>query len=157
MLDGVADRDAEGEEEHLAAGEEDGAEDDVADRPAVLERAEDEHELADDVHGHADDGPQEVNDEEGYGLLEGESELGLEGADGDEEAEPENEEAGYAQELGEGQRVAERREGKEKGRTHSDSGVPSSANWNPTKPFMSRQVNIAATKPVYTAANHCER
>jgi len=40
-------------------------------------------------------------------------------------------------------------------RAHSDSGVPSSANWNPTKPLMSRQQKVAATRPVYTAANHC--
>jgi len=44
-------------------------------------------------------------------------------------------------------------EGKE--RTQSDSGVPSSANWKPTNPFMSKQVYADATRPVYTAANHC--
>ena len=39
-------------------------------------------------------------------------------------------------------------------RTQSDNGVPSSANWNPTKPLMRRQQYAAATKPVYEAANH---
>lgn len=39
-------------------------------------------------------------------------------------------------------------------RTHRESGVPSSANWKPTKPFMSIQQYAAATRPVYTAANH---
>ena len=41
--------------------------------------------------------------------------------------------------------------------THSDSGVPSSANWNPTKPLMRRQVYVPATRPVYIAANHCKQ
>lgn len=40
-------------------------------------------------------------------------------------------------------------------RTHSDRGVPSSANWKPTKALMRRQQYVQATKPVYTAANHC--
>lgn len=39
-------------------------------------------------------------------------------------------------------------------RTQSDNGVPSSANWKPTKPLMRRQQYAAATKPVYEAANH---
>jgi len=33
-------------------------------------------------------------------------------------------------------------------RTHNDNGVPSSANWNPTKPLISRQVYADATNPV---------
>lgn len=92
MLDGVADRDTEGKQEDLATSEEDGAEDDVADGPAVLEGTEDEYELGNDVHGDADDGPQEVDHEERHRLREGESELGFECADGDEHAEPEDEE-----------------------------------------------------------------
>jgi hypothetical protein len=93
MLNGVADRNAEGEQKDLAASEEDGAEDDVADGPAVLEGTEDEDELGDDVHGDADDGPQKVDHEERHRLREGESELAFEGADGDEHAEPKDEEA----------------------------------------------------------------
>ena len=38
--------------------------------------------------------------------------------------------------------------------TQSDRGVPSSANWNPTKPLIRRQQYVAATRPVYTAVNH---
>ena len=93
MLDGVANRDAEGEQEDLTTGEEDGAKDNVADGPAILEGTEDEDELGDDIHGDADDGPQKVDHEERHGLFERESELAFEGADGDEEAEPEDEEA----------------------------------------------------------------
>jgi len=37
-----------------------------------------------------------------------------------------------------------------------DNGVPSSANWKPTNPLMSKQQYAAATNPVYTAANHFE-
>lgn len=39
--------------------------------------------------------------------------------------------------------------------TQSDSGVPSSANWKPTKPLIRMQQYVAATRPVYIAANHC--
>ena len=35
--------------------------------------------------------------------------------------------------------------------------MPSSANWNPTNPFMSRQGHAAATRPVYIAANQVKR
>lgn len=40
--------------------------------------------------------------------------------------------------------------------TQRDNGVPSSANWKPTNPLMSKQQYAAATNPVYTAANHFE-
>ena len=38
--------------------------------------------------------------------------------------------------------------------TQSDRGVPSSANWNPTKPFNIRDQQRVHMTPVCTAANH---
>lgn len=32
--------------------------------------------------------------------------------------------------------------------TQSDKGVPSSANWKPTKPFNNRHQNVAHIKPI---------
>ena len=31
--------------------------------------------------------------------------------------------------------------------THNEAGVPSSANWKPTKPLTSKHQNMAVTKP----------
>ena len=53
MFDGVADRDAEGEQDDLSNGEEGGAEYDISDGPAVFEGSEDENELGDDVNDGA--------------------------------------------------------------------------------------------------------
>ena len=39
-------------------------------------------------------------------------------------------------------------------RTHGARGVPSSANWNPTKLFIRRQKYAAAMRPVQKDANH---
>jgi hypothetical protein len=61
MLDRVADSDAEREQEDLCDGEEGGAENDVTDRPAVVEGAEDEDELGNDVDDGADEGPEDVD------------------------------------------------------------------------------------------------
>ena len=62
MLDGVAYRDAEREQEDLPNGEEGDAEHDVANGPAILERLKDEHELRDSVYDNADHGPNQVYD-----------------------------------------------------------------------------------------------
>ena len=45
MLDSVAYRDAEREEDYLGDGKEGGAKDNVADRPSILEGAENKDEL----------------------------------------------------------------------------------------------------------------
>jgi hypothetical protein len=38
--------------------------------------------------------------------------------------------------------------------TQRDHGVPSSANWKPTKPFNNKHQNVALIKPTWTAVNH---
>lgn len=93
MFDGIANRYAEGEEQDLSTSIESCAEDDVADGPPVLEGAEDQDELRDDVDWNADERPDDVDDEErdGFGIVEP-KEL-LEGGDGDEERYSEDEEA----------------------------------------------------------------
>ena len=40
--------------------------------------------------------------------------------------------------------------------THMLSGVPSSANWNPTKPLSMSAQQTVHMRPVCTAANHCQ-
>lgn len=99
MLDRITDRRAKREEQHLATPEERRAEYDVANGPPVVEGTEDEDELGYDVDGDADEGPEEVDDEEGNGFGVVEAEFLFEGGDGDEEGDGEYEEAGYAEEL----------------------------------------------------------
>ena len=45
VLDGVADRDAEGEQDHLGDSEKCGSEHDISDGPTVFKRSEDENKL----------------------------------------------------------------------------------------------------------------
>lgn len=99
MLDRITDRRAKREEQHLATGEERCAEYDVANGPPIVEGAEDKNELGYDVDGDAEEGPDEVDDEEGDGFGIVKAELLLEGGDGDEEGDGEYEEAGYTEEL----------------------------------------------------------
>jgi hypothetical protein len=140
----------------LCNREECGAEDDVANRPAVIERAEDEHELRDSVDDGADERPEDVDDPECDGLGEAEAGEALEGRDGEEEGNAKDDQTRDAEELG--WDVSARFVGGGWGwRTQSERGVPSSANWKPTKPLMRRQQYAAAIKPVYTAANHWNR
>ena len=61
MLDGVADCDRKGEEDDLRNGEERSTEDNVANRPAVLEGSEDEDELRYNVDNAADKWPKDVD------------------------------------------------------------------------------------------------
>ena len=62
MVDVVADRDGEAKEDDLGDDVERGAEDDVANRPAVFKRAEDEKELGKDVDCGTNEWPEDVND-----------------------------------------------------------------------------------------------
>jgi hypothetical protein len=57
VLDGVADRDAKGKQKDLRRCKEQNTEDDAADGPAVVKRAEDEHELRDNVDGDTEEWP----------------------------------------------------------------------------------------------------
>lgn len=90
MLDRITYRHAKRKQQHHAARIKHRAKDDIADGPPVLERAEDEDELRDDVDGNADKWPEEVDDEQADGFGEAESELLLEGCDGDEERDAED-------------------------------------------------------------------
>ena len=58
----IADVYTESKEEHLPNGEERGAKDDVANRPSVVERAENENELKDDVYDGTNERPKNVYD-----------------------------------------------------------------------------------------------
>ena len=62
MLDSVADGDAERKQNDLGDGKEGGAEHDVADWPPVLQGAEDEDELGNDVNNGANERPEDVDD-----------------------------------------------------------------------------------------------
>jgi len=72
VFDGIANRYAESEEQDLSTSIESSAEDDVTDGPPVLEGAEDQDELRDDVDRNADERPDDVDDEErdGFGIVE---------------------------------------------------------------------------------------
>lgn len=99
VLDGVADSYAEGEEDDLSNSKEGGAEDDVANRPAVIERAQDEDELQHNVNDDADSGPDEVDDIERDRVGVGEPGEGFEGGDGDEERDTEESQTAQPQQL----------------------------------------------------------
>lgn len=96
MLDRVADVCAEHDENRDADAPECGAEREVAERPAVVERLEHEQQLRDEVDERADDREEDVEDEEREWLHVGEPGDRLEGRDGDEEGEPEHGKAGAA-------------------------------------------------------------
>ena len=99
VFDGVADGNAEGEQQNLREHPEARAEDDVADRPAVLEGTEDEDQLRHDIDDGADERPQDVDNPEANWLGVFEAGELLEGGDRDEEANTEDDEAGDAEEL----------------------------------------------------------
>ena len=99
VLDGVADSNREREEDDLRDGEERGAEHDVADRPAVLKRAEDKDELRDDVDDGTDEWPEDVDDPESDGLRIVEPGDVLERGNRDEERYTEHDERRYPEEL----------------------------------------------------------
>lgn len=61
MLDGVTYRCAEGEQQNLSDCEESGSEDDVSDRPTVLESAKHEDQLRYDVYDCAGERPEDVD------------------------------------------------------------------------------------------------
>ena len=100
MLDGVADRDAEGEQDHLSNSEKGGSEYDISDRPTVFERPKDEDELGDNVNHSADQRPQDVDDPQGDGLRVAEPDILFEGCNGEEETGTKHDQAGDPQELG---------------------------------------------------------
>jgi len=100
VFDGVADRDAEGEQDHLSNGEECGPEYDISDRPTVFKRSEHEDKLRYDIDHGADQGPQDIDDPQGDGFGIAESDVLLEGCDSEEECDPKYHQARDSQELG---------------------------------------------------------
>lgn len=102
MLDRVADRGTEREQKHLRDREEGGAEDDVANRPTVIERAEDKHELRDRVDDCADERPEYVDDPKANRFRVAEAGVALECRNGKEEAESEKHKGGDTDELRKG-------------------------------------------------------
>ena len=100
VFDGVADRDAESEQDHLSNSEERSPEHDISDRPTVFKGSEHENELRHDVDHGADQGPQDVHDPQGDGVGIAKSNILIEGGDCEEEPDAENDEARDPQELG---------------------------------------------------------
>ena len=62
VFDGVADRDAESEQDHLSNSEKRGTEYDISDRPTVFKCSEHEDKLGHDIDHGADQGPQDIDD-----------------------------------------------------------------------------------------------
>jgi len=85
MLNSIANRHAEGEQEDLGDGEESSAENNVTERPSVIESTEHEDELRHDVDDNADEGPEKVDYPKSYGLVKFEADELFECGDGDEE------------------------------------------------------------------------
>lgn len=65
MLDGIAYGDAESEQKNLCDRIEGDSKDDITEGPAVVKSAENKNELQYGICGDAQDGPDEVYDEEG--------------------------------------------------------------------------------------------
>lgn len=105
MLDSVTDSSAEGKQDDHANHPKGGSKDNVTNRPSVFERPQNEDQLRNDVHGNANDGPDDVDDPEGDGLGIGESGYAFKSRNAEEEAECKEDEAGNAEEP-EGQRGA---------------------------------------------------
>jgi hypothetical protein len=82
---GVADRDAEREQDHLSNSEECGPEHDISDGPTVFKCSEHQDKLRYDVDHGADQGPQDIDDPQRDGLGVAESGELLKGGDGEEE------------------------------------------------------------------------
>lgn len=72
MLDCIAYGDAESEQENLGDRVEGDSEDDITERPAVVKSPEYKNELQYGICGDAQDGPDEVYDEERYRFRWGE-------------------------------------------------------------------------------------
>ena len=93
MRHGVANICAEREEENTADDVEGRTEDDVAEDPTIVQGADDENELRDDVNDNADGGEDQVGNEEADGFVEAKNGDILKCRDGDEEADAPNDEA----------------------------------------------------------------
>jgi hypothetical protein len=100
MLDGIANRNAERKQKHLRNDKEGGAKEDITDGPSVVERAEDEDKLGDDVDGGTDYWPENVYDPQCYGFGVVEAGNLFKCCNGDEKSECKYYQARYPEELG---------------------------------------------------------
>ena len=98
---GVADRVAKRKQQDLADDPERGPKDDVADGPAVVQRAEDEQQLRDDVDHDAREVEDELEDPEAGRFRAREAGGVLEGADRDQAGDQPNDGRGALQDLAE--------------------------------------------------------
>ena len=85
MLDGIAYSSRERKQQDLGDSEEGCSKDDIPDRPPVVEGAEHQDELGDDIYDDADEGPEDVDYPEANGSGVGEACEALECGDCDEE------------------------------------------------------------------------
>ncbi len=84
MLDSIANRHAEREQEDLGDGEESSTENDVTNRPSVIEGTEYEDELRHNVDDDADERPKDVDYPKSYRVAKFEAGELFECGDGDE-------------------------------------------------------------------------
>ena len=86
VLNSIAYCHAEGEEDNLGDSEEGGAEEDITNRPPVVECSGYKDELGDDVYDDTNGWPDKVDDPKGDGVFEVEAGETFECCDGEEEA-----------------------------------------------------------------------
>jgi hypothetical protein len=91
MLDGIADCYAESEKKDLSDCEKRRAKDNVADGPSVVESAEDENQLRDDIDHSTDQRPQDVDNPKANWVRETESCKAFECGDGYEKRDTKSE------------------------------------------------------------------
>lgn len=94
MLDGIAYGPAECEEDDHPDNPRAGAKDDITNGPPVLECAQHEDQLRNDVDKDREDGEEEVDDKEGNGVRGVEASDVFECGDGEEKAKSEEEKRG---------------------------------------------------------------
>lgn len=97
VLDTVADNVAEDVQNDLSNNEEEYTEDDVAQRPAVLQCAQDENDLADEVDEEKDGVDNVCDNKDADGVLSVQTSPVLEGEEGDGAANDEHAEGGQSQ------------------------------------------------------------
>lgn len=86
VLDGIANCHAEGEEDNLGDSEEGSTEEDITNRPPVVECTGHKDELGDDVYDDTKGWPDKVDDPKGEGFCVIEAGKAFECRDGEEEA-----------------------------------------------------------------------
>jgi hypothetical protein len=155
VLDGIADGDVECVEDDLTDGKKGGSEDDVANGPSVVQGADDEDQLEDDVDEDAERVEDVGDDPKSDRLCGRHAGYAFERGHGNKGDDKPDNERGDSEELLQGRRTGARvsmrgaaQLGVREAHTQRLRGVPSSANWKPTKPLISRHQNVADINPV---------